>query len=146
MFRILGRLLPILLLFAASCVKEPAREEPPVETDLVFSASFAYPYVSRTSLQEDGKVFWNPREIIHVFHGTEGGPFTSTNDEAAAVASFEGTLTLAGDGPFLAVYPYDRQDVRSPLHILPAVPIRSAACRASGNCHAKGPCIHHPRS
>ncbi len=135
MFRILGRLLPILLLFAASCVREPVREEPPVETDLVFSASFAYPYVSRTSLQEDGKVLWNPREIIHVFHGTEGGPFTSTNDEAAAVASFEGTLTLAGDGPFLAVYPYDRQDVSDGETVTVLIPSAQKAVAGSfANC------------
>ena len=131
MFRLLCQILPILLLCAASCVREPVREDSLTGNNLVFSASFAYPYVTRTSLQEEGKVLWSPRETIQVFHGTARGPFTSTNDEAAALASFEGTLDLEGDGPFLAVYPYDSQDVSDGETVTVKVPAVQTAVAGS---------------
>ena len=121
-----GIFLALLAFVALSCVQEPARESLPETYNMVFSASFPKPYGDRTRtvLQEDGKVFWNPRETIHVFNGTVEGKFTSTNTEAAATAGFEGTMTLTCDTPcpYLAVYPYDPDDASDGKSVTTTVP------------------------
>ena len=103
-----------LVLLALCCVREPVRESDSETFDMVFSASFDQTYAdrTRTSLQDDGKVLWSPREAIHVFNGTMHSKFTSTNTEPAPTAAFEGTMTLTCDTPcpYLAVYPYDPDD------------------------------------
>ena len=64
---------------------------------------------TRTILQEDGRVFWKPKDCITVFYGNVPGKFTSTNTEPAASAEFTGSLgsfVLDGETEFKAIYPY----------------------------------------
>lgn len=72
---------------------------------------------TKTAIQSDGSVFWNPGEAISIFYaqGTDGGSkFVSTNTEPVAVASFSGNIgVITGSGEvtpeqtsFWGVYPY----------------------------------------
>lgn len=100
-----------LLFLGVACVQEPSPEMVTSGTHMVFTASYGTD-LTRTSIREEGQVWWSPKESIHVFNGTAHGKFTSTNTEAAAIAAFEGELALTGDtpGPYLAVYPYNPDD------------------------------------
>lgn len=69
---------------------------------------------TRTVLQQDGRVFWNPSDCITVFYGRIPGKFTSTNTEPAASAEFTGSLgsiTLDGETEFRAFYPHSDEIV-----------------------------------
>lgn len=122
----------------AACAQAP--EETlllkPEGVEMVFTASFAGSDApTRTVLQEDGKVFWSPKESIHVFSGTADGQFTSTNAEVAASASFSGTMPQGASHPFLAVYPYDASDVSDGTTVTLTVP---AAQKAAAGTFADG--------
>lgn len=76
---------------------------------------------TRTILQPDGSVYWNPGDEISVFfiNGENGGnKFTSLNKETSAIAEFSGTLygitgggeDLDNDANFWAVYPYSDEN------------------------------------
>lgn len=77
---------------------------------------------SRTILQEDLSVFWNPGDEISLFfmRGENGGnKFTAQNTEVAKIAEFSGVINgitgggedLSGDAYFWAVYPYSKENV-----------------------------------
>ena len=111
----LAALLCLCTAAACSSVSDGFQEQPTTkEMHLVFSASFqnSAEATTRTSLQSNGKVFWSPKESIHVFNGTCQAKFTSTNTSAAETASFEGSITLTCDTPlpYIAVYPYSSGD------------------------------------
>ena len=74
----------------------------------VLTAGFAVDE-TRTVRQEDGKVFWSPKDEIVVIRGegAYGNKFVSANTEAAPTAAFTGTMP-SGDGAFWAMHPYDR--------------------------------------
>ena len=127
-----------LCLGLAACLQAP--EETlllkPEGVEMAFTASFAGADApTRTVLQEDGKVFWSPKESIHVFSGTADGQFTSTNAEVAASASFSGTMPQGASHPFLAVYPYDASDVCDGTTVTLTVP---AAQKAAAGTFADG--------
>ena len=64
---------------------------------------------TKTILQQGGRVFWSPGDVINVFYGDLPGKFTSNNTEPAATAIFIGTLpSIKYDGKteFVASYPY----------------------------------------
>lgn len=76
---------------------------------------------TRTTLQEDGSVLWNPGDEISLFfmRGENGGSkFTSQNTELAEVAEFTGTISgitgggenLTDDAYFWAIYPYSKEN------------------------------------
>lgn len=96
---------PIFLLWG--CVKEV---EQPNDTDeslreVVFHAG--WDAETKTVLQEDGRIFWEPGDEIGLYAGGNGPyKFTSTNSEVAAKADFIGMMPDT-EGPFYAIYPYD---------------------------------------
>ena len=112
-----------LLFLGVACVQEPSPEMVTSGTHMVFTASYGTD-LTRTSIREEGQVWWSPKESIHVFNGTAHGKFTSTNTEAAAIAAFEGELALTGDtpGPYLAVYPYNPDDTSDGVTVTTTVP------------------------
>lgn len=76
---------------------------------------------TRTTLQEDGSVLWNPADEISLFfmRGENGGyKFTSQNTELAEVAEFTGSISgitgggenLTDDAYFWAIYPYSKEN------------------------------------
>lgn len=76
---------------------------------------------TRTTLQEDGSVLWNPADEISLFfmRGENGGyKFTSQNTELAEVAEFSGSISgitgggenLTDDAYFWAIYPYSKEN------------------------------------
>ena len=123
-----------VILSLAACVQAPeeiAQLRNAEETQLVFTAFHAGSdeAQTRTTLGTEGNVLWSPRESIHVFNGTAEGRFTSTNEKSAAVVSFEGSMTLSGDtpSPYLAVYPYDPEDVSDGVTVTTTVPLAQRA-------------------
>ncbi len=76
---------------------------------------------TRTTLQTDGSVFWNPADQISLFFisGENGGNrFTSQNKETTAIAQFSGVINgitgggegLGDDAYFWAIYPYSEEN------------------------------------
>ena len=49
---------------------------------------------TKTTLQDETKVFWLPGDKISVFTGDETALFTSTNSSPAAVAQFTGSISV----------------------------------------------------
>lgn len=85
--------------------------------EMTFTASFGDGSTTRTtvSAQNDKKVLWSPKDEIKLFYRDTDARFTSTNEEAAAVADFSGMVTtlVGGDESFAedgfvfhALYPY----------------------------------------
>lgn len=99
-------LLSALALLAAACTVEPS---PVRERTVIQRISATLGPSTRTGLVEDTKVFWNPSEAISVFAGGTSARFVSTNEEAAPVAEFVGTLTSEEGAPLIGLYPY-RED------------------------------------
>ena len=83
----------------ASCVKAEltpvAENEKAAEVTL--EAVLAESQATKTSVNDAGNVYWNPRDSIMVFFGDYAVPFVSYNQAPSAKALFVGTsLTLAG--------------------------------------------------
>ena len=92
-------------------------DEAPEYTVIIEASQEAYNSETRTTLQADGSVYWNPNDEISLFfiNGDNGGnKFTSLNEETIAIAEFSGTISgitgggedLNGESYFWAVYPY----------------------------------------
>lgn len=72
---------------------------------------------TRTIIQDETKVFWQPGDAVILFCDGSAGKFTSTNTEPAGIASFTGTLNVlvgfnegfSDDTPLWGLYPY-RED------------------------------------
>lgn len=106
----------IIAALAAACIScnKEMNEQPAVEQEITFHAicnADADP-ASRTTRQEDGKVFWSPNETIGIFQGVstpDGGyEFTSTNSTEEPTALFKGTLP-SGSGNYWGLYPQTTQ-------------------------------------
>lgn len=102
----------VTFLFSVSmtgCVKEIDNQRPLEETqielhEVVFYAG--WDTETKTVLQEDGSVWWSPRDEISIF-GTdrdENHKFVSTNETASSWASFIGQIN--DSEKYVAVYPY----------------------------------------
>jgi hypothetical protein len=103
-----------LALMAVSCakiddVRSGAASEPAA---LRIAASFEEDPALRTVLQENGDVWWSPKESIHVFCGDKHGAFTASNTKAADRVFFNGQLDGIDTGViqrYVAVYPYQAE-------------------------------------
>ena len=115
-----------------SCVK--AEMDPVAENnkaaEVTLEAVLADAQATKTSVNEAGNVYWNPRDSIMVFFGDYAVPFVSYNSAPSAKALFVGTsLTLAGsnenatgdlgDYSYWSVYPMQTRKARY-------IPTRSA--------------------
>ena len=106
--------------FAVSCDKVVEKEAPaPQEesTEVIIHASLVGNGDTKTVLQENGAVYWQPGDQIAVFFNSVKVPFTSFNNVDAASAYFVGNMdittahnensdgTLAGEYVFWGLYP-----------------------------------------
>lgn len=102
----------VAALMTCACSVEPVDivDVQPEEGEItVLTAGFGFDEDgTRTIRQDDGKVFWSPKDEISVVRGTNtpGNMFVSTNTEPAPRAEFQGTMP-SGSGAFWAVHPYD---------------------------------------
>lgn len=104
----------------SECIKENPFEDT-ANLILIEASNEADSHDTKTTLQEDGSVFWNPNDRISLFFidGDNGGnKFVSQNTETTAIATFAGTITgligggedLVDDSYFWATYPYSEQN------------------------------------
>lgn len=106
--------------FVVSCDKVVEKEVPaPQEesTEVIIHASLVGNGDTKTVLQENGAVYWQPGDQIAVFFNSVKVPFTSYNSVNAASAYFVGNMditvahnensdgTLAGEYVFWGLYP-----------------------------------------
>ena len=97
----------LVLLSMASCSKE-ARFAEPSPSSVVTITATRDDSASRTVVQSNGSsVWWSPEDRIDVFSGPGETPavFTGQNKEAAATASFQGTLALREGERLYGIYP-----------------------------------------
>ena len=67
---------------------------------------------TRTVLQSDGSIFWNPKDLITIYHNDYHGQFSSTNTAPSASVEFKGVVpnfVRDGNKYFYAFYPYSKE-------------------------------------
>lgn len=95
-------------------------------------ATLEQPADTKTALQADGSVLWEPSEEIAVFSGSKSAKYTSTNDEPAAEAHFtpeDKSFTLGND--VWALYPYDEEATFADGVITTTIPADQTACEGT---------------
>lgn len=103
----------IIPLILAGCAKVKEVEVPQEQEGLhevVFHAG--WDQETRTVLQEDGSVWWEPGDEISLFVRSDQGGYklTSTNTEPLAKVDFVGEIgDKAENASYIAVYPYDEE-------------------------------------
>ena len=110
----------------------------PRQTITIEASQEARRVETRTTLQTDGSVFWNPSDEISLFFnsGTNGGDkFVSQNSENVAIAEFSGSIQgITGGGEnleenayFWAVYPYSEGNSCDGSSIVTTLPYKQQA-------------------
>ena len=92
------------ILSVGSCMVEPDNPD-----QMVFYADAAG---TRTSLQSDGSVIWQPKDLISIYHNDYHGQFASTNTTPSASVEFKGTVpnfVRDENQYFYAFYPYSKE-------------------------------------
>ena len=92
------------LLALASCTREIHVEIP--DGGVTLTARTEGSAASRTIVEGDTHVYWEPGDAIKVFVGANSAQFTTDITASAATAPFTGTLEIAGGDDIWAVYPY----------------------------------------
>ena len=93
-------------------ISEIASSQPEISTEVIIHATMAQDGNTKTILQEDGAVFWQPGDQIAVFFNSIRVPFTAFNSVDAASAYFVGNIDLAtghnenSDGTMAGEYEY----------------------------------------
>lgn len=77
-----------------SCIKEADKGDETVNTEVFIHATMAQDGDTKTVLQENGSVFWQPGDQIAVFFNSVKVPFTSYNSVDAASAYFVGNMDI----------------------------------------------------
>lgn len=109
------RIMTIVAAFMAiGCSRYEAETIPVIEdtNTMVFHVSANDDDNTKTILQQDGAVFWDKKDTIHVFSGKENGIFVSTNENPSAYADFVGEMSadieIDGTNEFYGLYPYSK--------------------------------------
>lgn len=95
---------------------------------VTFRASADGDSMTKTSRQDDGKVFWNPSDDISIFYAAAadgGARFTSDNAASAAVADFNGVLPdgmSLTETEFWGVYPYRADNAFDGSSVIVSIP------------------------
>ena len=92
------------LLVLASCTREVDVEIP--DGGVTLTARTEGSAASRTIVEGETHVYWEPGDEIKVFVGANSAQFTTDITASAATAPFSGTLEIAGGDDIWAVYPY----------------------------------------
>ena len=112
------------------------------EFTIIEASQEVYHSGTRTTLQEDGSVFWNPSDEISLFfiNGKNGGnKFISQNTETTKIAEFRGTISaitgggegLTSDDYFWAIYPYSTDNSCENSSIITTLPSRQQSVESS---------------
>lgn len=118
-----------LVLGAIACTK--ANEEiPATKQEITITA---YTAMTKTVLQEDGKVFWEPGDKINLFYNKVGGELTSNLTAPAATSTFTGTINAFGfndaqeNYPLWGVYPYNEANTSDGSSVTVTLPAKQVA-------------------
>jgi ABC-type amino acid transport system permease subunit len=87
-----------------ACSVQPVPEQSGPQP-YVLTASLEGQPDTRTVVQDETKVFWQPGDAVKLFFNGNGSRFTSTNTEPVAVADFTGTLNVVigfNEGAYMA--------------------------------------------
>ena len=139
----MNRLLQLVLSLSlvTSCIESDEAVDltsMPRQTITIEASQEARRVETRTTLQTDGSVFWNPSDEISLFFnsGTNGGDkFVSQNSENVAIAEFSGSIQgITGGGEnleenayFWAVYPYSEGNSCDGSSIVTTLPYKQQA-------------------
>ena len=125
-------IIPIALL-VMGCAREKEYSISYIDGEFTLYATFGE-HETRTQLQQDGSVFWNPGDCINVFYGNLSGKFASSNTEPSDYAEFTGLLgafTLDGKTEFVAAYPYSEETSLSDGTLSVSLPSEQVAVEGS---------------
>ena len=125
-------MIPMVLLMMG-CTREKEYGVSYIDGEFTLYANFGE-HETRTQLQQDGSVFWNPGDCINVFYGSLSGKFASSNTEPSDYAEFTGLLgsfTLDGETEFVAAYPYSEQTSLSDGTLRVSLPSEQVAVEGS---------------
>ena len=92
------------LLALAACSREIGIEIP--ANDVILIARTETSADTRTVVEGETHVYWEPGDEIKVFSGGKSGKFTTDITESSASATFHGSLGMTGGADLWAVYPY----------------------------------------
>ena len=101
--------------------------------EVTFFATSGDVPVSKTTLQADGAIWWNPNDEINIFYGDVGNyRFTSTNTSTAPDVEFKGSLKYEeGKDEYWAVYPYSSENTFDGSSIKVSLPSEQYAVKDS---------------
>ena len=123
------------LALVVSCTIEP-KDPSLYKKELVLTAVAEQPVGSRTVIESDARVFWEPGDEITVFCGNGSGKFVSDLSAPAATASFRGSLEGVTSGSELwGVYPASEEtafDGGAVSAVLPSRQVARAGSFAQG--------------
>ena len=97
------------LLALAACTREANVNVPAGDKTLVARTESSAG--TRTIVEGETHVYWEPGDEIKVFAGSESGKFTTAITESAAQAEFTGTLEIASGTEIWAIYPFSEEVV-----------------------------------
>ena len=84
-------------------------------TELTFKAYTEFDQSTKTTLQQDNSIMWNPYESINLFYGNScTAEFVSTNSEPSKETEFKGSLSdfqYNSTDSFWAVYPFSEDNI-----------------------------------
>ena len=92
------------LLALAACTREMDVKFPTGDGTLI--ARTENPAATRSIVEGETHVYWEPGDAIKVFIGGESGQFTTAITESAATATFNGSLEVTAGADIWAAYPF----------------------------------------
>ena len=133
---LLGAILP------AACAKhapEPVPADERSAQTLTLTASLEGHSGTRTVIQEETRVYWQPGDAVKLFFDGASGRFTSTNTEPSGIASFSGTLNVLigfneGASPehvFWGLYPWREDATADETSVTTTLPAQQTALSGS---------------
>lgn len=130
--RIEWMIIPVIAL-SLGCTREIESDFTHIDGEFTLYATSGE-QTTKTVLQQDGSVFWNPGDCINVFYGSQSGMFSSANVVDAASAEFTGSMgsfTYDGTTEFVASYPYSEATVFNGSTISLSLPSEQTAVEGS---------------
>ena len=97
------------LLALAACTREMNVDTP--AGDMIITARTETSAETKTIVEGQTHVYWEPGDAIKVFSDGKSGKFTTDITEASASATFNGSLPLTEGADIWAVYPYSEDAV-----------------------------------
>lgn len=113
------------LLALAACTREMDVDTP--AGNVTITAKTETSAETKTVVEGETHVYWEPGDEIKVFAGGNSGKFTTDITASAATAEFKGTLGVANGADIWAVYPYSQDATFSDGAITTVLPAQQVA-------------------